>query len=96
MPKIILQGHTFQDQSTLARSCKPIRSLRAEIAFSVIEQRLLLNPSCARECNDSEFSILSPGRTAFHLSNLEATYIKTSKPSLCKQKELVYGLKIEY
>ena len=27
VPKTILQGHTSQDQSTLARSCKPIRSL---------------------------------------------------------------------
>ena len=35
-------------------------------------------------------------RTSFHLSTLKATYVKTSKPSLCKQKEFVYGLKIKH
>ena len=30
MPKTILLGHIFQDRSTLALSCKPIRSLKAE------------------------------------------------------------------
>ena len=49
-----------------------------------------------REYNDNKFSILARGRTSFHLSTLEATYIKTSKPNLCKQKEFVYGLKITY
>ena len=39
---------------------------------------------------------LARGRTSFHLSTLEATYIKTSKPNLCKQKEFVYGLKITH
>ena len=34
--KTILQGHTFQDQSTLARFCKLIRSLKAETSFSAI------------------------------------------------------------
>ena len=40
--------------------------------------------------------LLTRGRTSFHLSTLEATYIKTSKPNLCKQKEFVYGLKITH
>ena len=52
--------------------------------------------TCAREYNDGKFSIFSRGRTSFHLSTLEATYIKTSKPNLSKQKEFVYGLKITH
>ena len=56
----------------------------------------VLNPTCAHEYNDNKFSILSRGRTSFHLSTLEATYIKTSKPNLCKQKEFVYGLNIAH
>ena len=48
------------------------------------------------EYNDNKFSILARGRTSFRLSTLEATYIKTSKPSLCKQKEFVYSLKITH
>ena len=90
------QEHISQDQSTLARSCKQIRSFKAETSFSAIEQRLLQNPTCAQEYNDNKFSILARGRTSFHLSTLEATYIKTSKPNLCKQKDLAYGLKITH
>ena len=93
----IVESRVFR--STLARSCKPIRSVKAETSFScyffsAIGQHLLQNPTCAREYNDNKFSILARGHTSFHLSTLEATYIKTSKPNLCKQKEFVYGLKI--
>ena len=96
MPKTILQEHISQDRSTLARSCKPIRSFEAETSFSAIGQHLLQNPTCAREYNDNRFSILAGECTSFHLSTLEATYIKTSKPNLCKQKEFVYGLRITH
>ena len=96
VPKTILQKHISQDRSTLARSCKPIRSFKTETSFSAIGQHLLQNPTCAHEYNDNKFSILARGRTSFHLSTLEATYIKTSKPNLCKQKEFVYGLKITH
>ena len=64
--------------------------------LSAIGQHLLQNRICAREYNDNKFSILSRGRTSFHLSTLEATYIKTSKPNLCKRKEFVCGLKITH
>ena len=66
-----------QDRSTLARFCKPIRSFKSETSFSAIGQHLWQNPKCAREYNDNKFSILSRGRTFFHLSTLEATYIQT-------------------
>ena len=93
MLKTILQRHIFQDRSTLARSCKPIRNLKAETSFFAIGQHLLQNPTCAREYSDNRFSIFARGRNSFHLSTLEATYIKTSKPNFLKQKEFVYGLK---
>ena len=96
VPKTILHEHISQDRSTLARSCKPIRSFKAETSFSVIGQHLLQNPTCAREYNDDKFSILARGRTSFHLSTFEATCIKTSKPNLFKQKEFVHGLKITH
>ena len=89
-------GRTSQRLSILARSCKPIRSFKTETSFSSIGQHLLQNPICAHKYNDNKFSILAHGRTSFHLSTLEATYIKTSKPNLCKQKEFVYGLKITH
>ena len=96
VPKTILQEHISQNRSTLASSCKPITSFKAETSFSAIGQHLLQNPTCAREYNDNKFSILARGRTSFYLSTLEATYIKTSKPNLCKQKEFVYGVKITH
>ena len=74
VPKTILQGHISQDRTTLARSCKAIRSLRAETSFSAIGQHLLQNPTCAREYNDNKFFILARVRFSFHLSTLEATY----------------------
>ena len=81
VPKTILQEHISQDRSTLARSCKPIKSFKAETSFSAIGQHLLQNPTCARKYNDNKFSILARCRTFFHLSTLEATYIKTCKPT---------------
>ena len=39
-------------------------------------------------------SILARGRSPFYLSALEATFIKTFNPTLCRQKEFVYSLKI--
>ena len=41
VPKTILQEHISQDRSTLASSCKPIRSFKAETSFSAIGQHLL-------------------------------------------------------
>ena len=73
VPKTILQKHISQDRSTLARSCKPIRSFKAETYFYAIGQHLLLNPTSAREYNDNKFFILARGRTSFHLFPLEAT-----------------------
>ena len=96
VPKSVRGVHTFQDRTSLARSCKPIKSLNTEISSSAIGQHLLHNQLCAQNYSDDKFSILAHGRTAFHLLTLEATYIKTSKPNLCKQKEFVYSLKISH
>ena len=41
VPNIILQEHISQDRNTLARSCKPIRSFKAETSFSAVGQHLL-------------------------------------------------------
>ena len=96
VPKTIIQERISQDRRTLVRSCKPIRSFKAETSFSAIGQHLLQKSTCAREYDDNKFFILARGRTSFHLSILEATYIKTSKPNSCKQKKFVYGLKITH
>ena len=42
----------------------------------------------------ADFFILAQVRSPFHLSALEATFIKISNPALCRQKDFVYSLKI--
>ena len=59
-----------------------------------IDQHLLDNAQCALHYHNDKFSILAQGRFSFHLSALEATFIKSLNPLLSKQKEFVYSLKI--
>ena len=40
----------------------------------------LQNPTCAQHYDDKRFFILAQGCSSFHLSALEATFIKTSTP----------------
>ena len=56
----------------------------------------LTNAQCALHYNKDKFSVLARARTRFHLSALEATFIKSLNPLLCKQKEFIYSLKISY
>ena len=63
---------------------------------SAIGQHLLNNKKCAAHYDDNQFSILAKGRTLFHLSTLEATFIKMLKPELCRQKDFVYTLKLRH
>ena len=78
---------------SLSRSCKAsIR--RQQFHESTIDQHLLDNAQCALHYNNDKFSILARGCSSFHLSALEATFIESFNPLLCKQKEFVYFLKI--
>ena len=58
---------------------------------SAIGQHLLENDQCAANYNDDQFSILDTACSLFHLSLLEASYIKVQRHNLCKQKEFVYN-----
>ena len=92
VPKSVRTGQVSQDRKAFNRPCKLTN--HEPICDSAIGQHLLTNQSCALHYSDDRFSILSKGRSAFHLSALEATYIKVSRPILCRQKEFVYTLKI--
>ena len=94
VPKSVRTGQVSQDRKAFNCSCKLTN--HEPICDSAIEQHLLTNQSCALHYSDDRFSILSKGRSAFHLSALEATYIKVSQPILCRQKEFVYALKISH
>ena len=91
IPKSIRTRHQqqkFQPQ----RNCKKTST---EInCDSAIGQHLLQNKTCANNFNTNQFSILAKARTQFHLSTLEATFIRILKPELCRQKEFVYSLQL--
>ena len=91
--KFVRTGQVSQDRKAFNRSCKLTN--HEPICDSAIGH-LLTNQSCTLHYSDDSFSILSKGRSAFHLSALEATYIKISQPILCRQKEFVYALKISH
>ena len=58
---------------------------------SAIGQHLLDNAECAFHYSKDKFSVLARAHTSFHLSALEATFIKSLNPLLFKQKEFVYS-----
>ena len=54
----------------------------------------LTTPNALFTTATKKLSIIARGRSSFYLSALEATFIKSLNPLLCKQKEFVYSLKI--
>ena len=60
---------------------------------SAIGQHFLDNEQCALNYDNKWFSVLAAAHSSFHINLLEAAYIKTKCPVLCKQKEFVYTLK---
>ena len=96
VPKSIRSCSSSQKRLLPARRCKSstqtnIQSLATD---SAIRLHLLQNPTCVQHNDDSRFCILAQERSPFHLSAVEATFIKTSDPALYRQKEFVYSLKI--
>ena len=81
--------------------CEQIRDLlsRLTIRFptdSAIGQHLLDNPDCAKLYNDDMFQIIGRARSSFHLAILGSIYIQTKKPPLCRQKEFVSLLELQW
>ena len=83
---------TLPTSSFPARRCQSSTQTNTQslASDSPVGLHHLQNPTCAQHYDDSRFSILAQGRSPFHLSALEATFIKTSNPALCRQKEFVY------
>ena len=93
VPKSIRSCSSSQKRLLPARRCKSSTQTNTQTltSDSAIGLHLLQNPTCAQHYDDSRFSILAQGRSPFHLSALEATFIKPSNPALCRLKE--YSLK---
>ena len=92
VPKWLQQQAKRPTRSQPGRSCKLKRN--NPDCDSAIGQHLLDNEQCAANYNDKRFKTLAVARNSFHLCLLEATFIKTKHPVLCKQKEFVYTLKL--
>ena len=92
VPKWLQQQAKRPTRSQPGRCCKLKRN--NPDCDSAIGQHLLDNEQCAANYNDKRFKILAVARNSFHLCLLEATFIKTKHPVLCKQKEFVYILKL--
>ena len=56
---------------------------------SAIGKHLQDNDQCALNNDNKRFSILATARSYFDLNLLEAVYIKTQRPALCRQKGFV-------
>ena len=61
---------------------------------SAVGKHLCENAECAKAYNIERFRILAKARTSFHMAILEAAYISSTKPVLCRQKDFVYALKV--
>lgn len=59
---------------------------------SAIANHLLQNPECGRKFKSEMFTIITHGRTFFHLQALEALNISVRKPPLCQQKKFVHTM----
>ena len=59
---------------------------------SAIYKHLVSSPDCRKLFDDSWFSVICHARFFKQLQGLEAVYIRTRDPVLCKQKENVVAL----
>ena len=89
VPKWLQQQAKRPTRSQPGRSCKLKRNNID--CDSAVGQHLLDNEQCAANYNDKRFKILVVARNSYHLCLLEATFIKTRLPVLCKQKEFVFN-----
>ena len=92
-PRSIANPPASPNRQSLSRSCKA-NTRPQQFHESSIGQHLLDNAQCALHHNNEKFSILARGCSSFHLFALEAIFIKSLNPLLCKQEEFVYSLKI--
>ena len=73
------------------RNCKFRFIATHQQCVSAVEIYLMQSLDCATVYSNDQFSILATARSMFHLSVLQAAYIKMSKPIFC-QKEFVNSL----
>ena len=92
VPQWLRQQLSRTHRSQAHRSCKR-NDTKPDCDFD-IGQHLLEDKQWALNYDRKWFPILATARSSFHLNLLEAAYIKTQRPVSCRQKELVYALKL--
>ena len=92
VPQWLRQQLTHPRRSQPHRSCK--RNDTKPDCDSAIGQHLLDNDQCVSNYDKKRFSIFAAARSSFYLNLLEAAYIKTRRPVLCRQKVFDYTLKL--
>ena len=65
---------------------KNVHSMTTIPCASSIGYHLLNNPQCAEQCRIGWFKILSGGHSLVHLHAMEATFIRSTNPIICRQK----------
>ena len=83
VPRFIANPPASPNRQSLSRSCKD-NTRPQQYHESSIGPHLLYNAQCALHYSNKKLSILVRGRSFFHLSALEATFIKSLNPLLCK------------
>ena len=78
VPRFIANPPALHNRQSLSRSCKA-NTCPQKFHESAIGQHLLHNAQCALYYSNEKFSILARGCSFFHLSALEATFIKISQ-----------------
>ena len=73
---------------------RPPKSTKDVDFSSAIAQHLADNEQCRQSYSDEHFTVLSRARSKFHLDVLEAAFIHTLRPVLCRQKSFVVSLKL--
>ena len=91
VPRSIANPPGSHNRQSLSRSCKA--NIRPQQIYESAIGQHLDNTQCALCYINKKFSILARGRSSFHLSALEATFIKSLK-YFCVTKKFVYSLKI--
>ena len=87
---VVTGGKKRRGRPPKTKSDKPA----SERYQSAIACHLAANEDCRKSFDPRQFSILSRARSSAHLHILEAIFIHTLKPALCKQKSFVQSLQL--
>ena len=87
-----IRKNTIGTRIQPVRACGKVPTSIPTSCASAIGQNLIENANCAEHYNVDAFKILSRGRSITHLRILEATFIYSTDPTLCRQKEFVHSL----